>query len=136
MQIKNEKSCRRSMSDEDLVRAVRPGLTAVGLFMFHFCNIFSLHVQFLIYMSYFQFAATFLICMCDPSGPPYITDALPLRSLRYRRNVDELRLCRSKHCITIPPIDKSGPARAFEYSDIQGLFHSGIRYFGVTRYGY
>ena len=34
MQIKNEKSCARSMSDEDLVRAVRPGLTAVGLFMF------------------------------------------------------------------------------------------------------
>ena len=70
MQIKNEKSCARSMSDEDLVRAVRPGLTAVGLFMFHVCNIFSLHVQFLICMSYFQFAATFLICMCDPSGPP------------------------------------------------------------------
>ena len=34
MQIKNEKSCARSMSDEDLVRAVRPGLTAVGPFMF------------------------------------------------------------------------------------------------------
>ena len=53
MQIKNEKSCARSMSDEDLVRAVRPGLTAVGLFMFHVCNIFSLNVQFLICMSYF-----------------------------------------------------------------------------------
>ena len=53
MQFKNEKSCARSMSDEDLVRAVRPGLTAVGPFMFHVCNIFSLHVQFLIYMSYF-----------------------------------------------------------------------------------
>ena len=53
MQIKNEKSCARSMSDEDLVRAVRPGLTAVGPFMFHVCNIFSLHVQFLICMSYF-----------------------------------------------------------------------------------
>ena len=38
---------------EDLVRAVRPGLTAVGPFMFHVCNIFSLHVQFLICMSYF-----------------------------------------------------------------------------------
>ena len=37
MQIKNEKSCARSMSDEDLVRAVRPGLTAVGPFMFHSC---------------------------------------------------------------------------------------------------
>ena len=59
MQIKNEKSCARSMSDEDLVRAVRPGLTAVGPFMFHVCNIFSLHVQ-------------FLICMCDPPGPPYL----------------------------------------------------------------
>ena len=54
MQIKNEKSCARSMSDdEDLVRAVRPSLTAVGLFMFHVCNIFSLYVQFLICMSYF-----------------------------------------------------------------------------------
>ena len=51
------------MSDEDLVRAVRPGLTAVGPFMFHVCNIFRLHVQFLICMSYFWFAATFLICM-------------------------------------------------------------------------
>ena len=29
MQIKNEKSRARSMSDEDLVQAVRPGLTAV-----------------------------------------------------------------------------------------------------------
>ena len=48
-----------------------------------------------------------------------IPDALPLR---YRRNVDELRLCHSKHCITIPPIYKSGPARAFEYSGIHGLF--------------
>ena len=38
MQIKNEKSCARSMSDEDLVRAVRPGLTAVGPFMFQVCN--------------------------------------------------------------------------------------------------
>ena len=55
MQIKNEKSCARSMSDEDLVQAVRPGLTAVGPFMFHVCNIFSLHdiVLFLICMSYF-----------------------------------------------------------------------------------
>ena len=53
MQIKNEKSCARSMSDEDLVLAVRPGLTAVGPFMFHVCNIFGLHVQFLICMSYF-----------------------------------------------------------------------------------
>ena len=60
MQIKNEKSCARSKSDENLVRAVRPGLTAVGPFMFHVCNIFSLHVK-------------FLICMCNPSGPPYIT---------------------------------------------------------------
>ena len=34
MQIKNEKSCTRSMSYEDLVGAVRPGLTAVGPFMF------------------------------------------------------------------------------------------------------
>ena len=53
MQIKNEKSCASSMSDEDLVRTVRPVLTAVGPFMFHVCNIFSLHVQFLICMSYF-----------------------------------------------------------------------------------
>ena len=45
-----------------------------------------------------------------------------LPPLRYRRNVDELRLCHSEHCITIPPIYKSGPARAFGYSDIQGLF--------------
>ena len=44
MQIKNEKSCARSMGDEDLVRAVRLGLTAVGPFMFHVCNIFNLHV--------------------------------------------------------------------------------------------
>ena len=34
MQIKNEKSCVHSVSDEDL--AVRPGLTAVGPFMFMF----------------------------------------------------------------------------------------------------
>ena len=53
LQIKNEKSCACSMSDDDLVRNVRPGLTAVGPFMFHVCNIFSLHVQFLIYMYYF-----------------------------------------------------------------------------------
>ena len=52
MQIKNEKSCACSMSDEDLVQAVRLGLTAVSPFMFHVCNIFSLHVQFLICMSY------------------------------------------------------------------------------------
>ena len=62
MQIKNENSCARSMSDEDLVQAVRPGLTAVSPFMFHACNIFSLHVQFLICMFYFEFAATYLIC--------------------------------------------------------------------------
>ena len=53
MQIKNEKSCARSMSDEELVRAVQPDLTAVGPFMFHVCNIFSLHVQFFICMSCF-----------------------------------------------------------------------------------
>ena len=53
MQIKNEKSRARRMSDEDLVRAVRPGLTAVGPFIFHVWNIFSLHVQFLFCMSYF-----------------------------------------------------------------------------------
>ena len=35
MQIKNEKSCARSMSYEDLVGAVRPGLIVVGPFMFH-----------------------------------------------------------------------------------------------------
>ena len=46
MQIKNEKSDARGMSDEDLVRTVRPGLTAVGPFMFHVCNIFSLYVHF------------------------------------------------------------------------------------------
>ena len=57
MQIKNEKSCARTMSDEDLVRAGWPGLTAVDPFMFHVCNIFSLHVQFLICMSW-----VFLIC--------------------------------------------------------------------------
>ena len=54
MQIKNEKSCARSMSDEDLVRAVWPGLTAVGPFMFHVCNIFSLHVLFLICSNIFN----------------------------------------------------------------------------------
>ena len=53
LQIKNEKSCARSMSDDDLVQAVRPVLTAVGPFIFHVCNIFSLHVQFLICMYYF-----------------------------------------------------------------------------------
>ena len=53
LQIKNEKSCARSMSDDDLVRNVQPGLTAVGPFMFHVCNSFSLHVQFLICMYYF-----------------------------------------------------------------------------------
>ena len=53
MQIKNEKSCARSMSDGVLVWAVRPGLIAVGPFMFHVWIIFSLHVQFLICMSYF-----------------------------------------------------------------------------------
>ena len=53
MQIKNEKSCARSISDEDLVLSVRPGLTAVGPFIFHVCNIFSVHVQFLICRSYF-----------------------------------------------------------------------------------
>ena len=78
MQIKNEKSCARSLSDEDLGRAVQPALTAVGPFMFHVCNIFSLHVQFLICSDIFNLqvkflvAATFLICMCDPSGPPYL----------------------------------------------------------------
>ena len=46
MQIKNEKSCACSMSDEDLVRAVRPGLTAVFPFMFHVCNIFNLQQHF------------------------------------------------------------------------------------------
>ena len=54
MQIKNEKSCTRSISDEDLVQAVRPGLTAVGPFMFHVCNIFGLHVQFLICSNIFN----------------------------------------------------------------------------------
>ena len=34
MQIKNEKSGTHSISDEDLVQAVRPDLTAVGPFMF------------------------------------------------------------------------------------------------------
>ena len=34
MQIKNEKFCARRMSDEDLVRAVQPGLTASSPFMF------------------------------------------------------------------------------------------------------
>ena len=53
MQIKNEKSCACSTIDEDLVRADRPGLTAIGPFMFHVYNIFSLHAQFLICMSYF-----------------------------------------------------------------------------------
>ena len=54
MQIKNEKSCARSLSDEDLVRAGWPGLTAVGPFMFYVCNIFSLHVQFLICSNIFN----------------------------------------------------------------------------------
>ena len=55
MQIKNEKSCARSLSDEDLVLH--------GQFLI--CNnIFNLQVKFLV-------AATFSICMCDPSGPPY-----------------------------------------------------------------
>ena len=53
MQIKHEKSCAHSMSDEILVRAMWPGLTAVGPLMFHVCNIFSLDVQFLICMYYF-----------------------------------------------------------------------------------
>ena len=59
MPIKNEKSCACSMSDEDLVRSVRPALTAVDPFMFHVCDIFSLHVQFLICMSHFKFAGKF-----------------------------------------------------------------------------
>ena len=59
MQIKNEKSCARSMRDEDLVRAVRPGLTAVGPFMFHVCNIFSLHVLFLICSNIFNLQVKF-----------------------------------------------------------------------------
>ena len=62
MQIRNEKSCACSMSDEDLVRAVRPGLTAVGPFMFHVCNIFSLHVQFLICSNIFNLQVKFLVC--------------------------------------------------------------------------
>ena len=33
---------------------LRPGLTAVGPFMFHVCNIFSLHVQFLICSNIFN----------------------------------------------------------------------------------
>ena len=77
MQIKNEKSCACSISDEDLVRAVRPGLTAVGLFMFHVCNILSLHVQFLICSNIFNLQVKFLVCnnifnlhVSDPSGPP------------------------------------------------------------------
>ena len=53
LQIKNVKSCVRSMSDDDLVRNERPGLTAVAPFMLHVCNIFSLHIQFLICMYYF-----------------------------------------------------------------------------------
>ena len=53
MQIKNEKSCERSISEEDLVRPARPGLVAVGPFMFQVCNVFSLHVQFLICKFYF-----------------------------------------------------------------------------------
>ena len=50
MQFKNEESCARSMSDEDLVRAVRCGLTAVGPLIFYSfaCTIFNLHVLFLI----------------------------------------------------------------------------------------
>ena len=59
MQIKNEKSCGRSMSDEDLVRVVRPGLTAVGPFMFYVCNIFSLHVLFLICSNIFNLQVKF-----------------------------------------------------------------------------
>ena len=62
MQIKNEKSCARSMSDEDLSRAVRPGLTAVSPFMFHVCDIFSLHVQFLICSNIFNLQVKFLVC--------------------------------------------------------------------------
>ena len=34
LQIKHEKSCARSMTDDDLVRAMQPGLTAFGPFMF------------------------------------------------------------------------------------------------------
>ena len=45
-----------------------------------------------------------------------------LSPLRQRRNVDEIRLCHSKHCITVAPIYKSGLARAFKYSGIHGLF--------------
>ena len=54
MQIKNEMSCAH-MSDEDLVQAVGP-------FMFHVCNIFSLHVQFLICSNIFNLQVKFLVC--------------------------------------------------------------------------
>ena len=61
LQIKNEKSYVRSMSDDDLVRNVRPGLTAVRPFMFHVCNIFSLHEQFLICSNIFNLQVKFLV---------------------------------------------------------------------------
>ena len=72
-----------SMSDEDLDRAVRPGLKAVGPFMFHVCHsfslhtctIFNLHVLFLICSNIFNLQVKCLVCsnifnLCDPSGPP------------------------------------------------------------------
>ena len=64
MQFKNEKSCARSMSDEDLVRAVRCGLTAVGPLIFYSfaCTIFNLHVLFLICSNIFNLQVKFLIC--------------------------------------------------------------------------
>ena len=64
MQFKNEKSCARSMSDEDLVRAVRCGLTAVGPLIFYSfaCTIFNLHVLFLICSNIFNLQVKFLVC--------------------------------------------------------------------------
>ena len=50
------------MSDDDLVQAVRPGLTAVEPFMFHVCNIFNLHVLFLICSNIFNLQVKFLVC--------------------------------------------------------------------------
>ena len=41
MQIKNEKSRARSDEEPGQVRAVRPGLTVVGPFMFHVCNMYN-----------------------------------------------------------------------------------------------
>ena len=102
MQIKNEKSCARSMSDEDLVRAMRPDLTAVSPFMFHVCNIsslhtctiFNLHVLFLICSKIFNLQVKFLVCSnifnlhVWPFWPPYDSDAADQTKFKRRKKIN------------------------------------------------